>query len=118
MVVRRIVRLLGASPLIVGGFDALREPGGRPKALPKIGLPESPELVRVNGGVMFFGGIALVLGIKPKWTATALALSITATMLAGHQFWREEDPVALGQQRMQFMKNAAILGALLSEFID
>jgi putative oxidoreductase len=115
MLLRRVVRVLGASPLIVGGFDALLEPGGRPKALPNIKLPESPELVRLNGAVMFFGGLAFALGIKPKLVAIPLALSITATTLAGHQFWREEDPSALSQQRMQFLKNAAILAALLSE---
>ena len=114
---KMIVRGLVASPLIYGGYGSLKNPGGRPKALGKAGLPESSGLVRFNGGAMLTGGVAMTLGILPRLAALGLSISITAMTLVGHPFWKER-PETRGQHIMQFTKNLAILAGLINEIIS
>ena len=38
---------------------------------------------------------------------------VAGVTLAGHRFWGEEDPPARGEQTIQFLKNAAMMGGLL-----
>jgi uncharacterized membrane protein YphA (DoxX/SURF4 family) len=107
---------------ITGGLDAIRHPETKEtKAEPitgpiteALGLPdETSVLVRVNGGVQVVGGILLGLGIFTRTAAFALAASLIPTTLAGHRFWEETDPKSKATQRIQFLKNTAMLGGLL-----
>jgi uncharacterized membrane protein YphA (DoxX/SURF4 family) len=124
---RRLVRPLLASAFVVGGLDALRNPGARadkaatvgPQLAQKVGLPDDPEtLVKVNAGVMVVGGALLALGKAPRLASAALLGSLVPTTLAGHPFWQETDPQAREQQRKQFKKNAAMGGGLLLALLD
>ena len=42
-----------------------------------------------------------------------MAASLIPTTLAGHRFWEETDPKSKAAQRIQFLKNIAMLGGLL-----
>jgi uncharacterized membrane protein YphA (DoxX/SURF4 family) len=55
----------------------------------------------------------LALNRWPRLAALALAGSLIPTTIAGHRFWSEPDPSGRAAQRIQFMKNAAMLGGLL-----
>jgi uncharacterized membrane protein YphA (DoxX/SURF4 family) len=48
----------------------------------------------------------------------ALAGSLIPTTLAGHSYWKLEDPAAKKAQRIQFHKNMAMLGGLLLAVLD
>ena len=77
------------------------------------GLPDDNELlVRINGGVQILAGTTLLLGIKPRLSALALAGSLIPTTLAGHSFWEMEGGEAKAHQT-QFSKNLAAFGGLL-----
>ena len=69
--------------------------------------------MRANGLGMVVAGSALALGIKPKLSALALIGLLIPTTLAGHAFW-DEDPQAASRQRIQFLKNAGLIGGLLA----
>lgn len=125
--VRSVARLLTGSSFAILGYDALMTPGGRVdqasrtldairKAAP---LPEDDEmLVRVNGGVQAGAGVLLAIGRLPRLTALALAGSLIPTTVAGHPFWEVEDPAQRKAQRVQFLKNAAMLGGLMMVATD
>ena len=124
---RPAARLLTGSTYVLLGFDALREPGGRVdqaavvlaavrKVVP---LPADDELVvRGNAAVQVVGGALLALGVAPRLSALALAGSLVPTTLAGHSYWKLEDPQARKAQRIQFHKNLALLGGLLFIVLD
>lgn len=109
----RLGGLLMAGMFVKGGWDQLKEPGARPKAAAKLGLPNPDQMVRVNGGVMLVSGLMLALGIKPKVAAMLLVGSLVPTTLAGHRFWEIEDPQQRAQQTTHFLKNLGMLGGLL-----
>jgi len=124
---RPLGRVLTGSTYALLGFDALRAPGGRVDqagpvltAIRKVApLPEDDEmLVRVNAGVMVVAGSLLALGQAPRLSALALAGSLVPTTLAGHSYWKVEDPEARKQQRIQFHKNLAMIGGLLFIVLD
>ncbi len=106
-------RLALAGIFLKGGWDELTDPGIRPELAAKLGLPESKEMVRLNGAAMLTGGVALATGILPRAAATGLVVSLSAVTVAGHRFWDEEDPVQRGRQLGQFLKNLGIIGGLL-----
>ena len=122
----RLARSFIAPMFIADGFDVLRNPNDKAKAVEKVagqlsalGLPEDPvRLVRLNGAVQLAAGSLLAIGRVPRLASVALAASLVPTTLAGHRFWEETDPAAKADQRMQFLKNLAMLGGLLLAAMD
>ena len=124
---RMLARALTGSTYALLGYDALRTPGGRVdtaaptlavmrRALP---LPEDDELlVRGNALVQTVAGTTLAVGVLPRLSAVALLGSLVPTTMAGHAFWTLEDPKARAMQRVQFIKNAAMLGGLVYAALD
>jgi putative oxidoreductase len=124
---RPAARLLTGSTYVLLGFDALREPGGRVDqagevlaAIRKVApLPADDELVvRGNAAVQVAAGALLAMGRFPRLSALALAGSLVPTTLAGHSYWKIEDPAVRKIQRIQFHKNMAMLGGLLLAVLD
>lgn len=119
---RAAARFLTGTTYVLLGYDAARTPGGRvAMAEPTLDairtvvpLPRDNEmLVRANGTVQAVAGSLLALGAAPRLSGLALAGSMVPTTLAGHAFWKIEDPAARKLQRVQFCKNAAMIGGLL-----
>ena len=70
-------------------------------------------IVMVNGAAMLVAGVALACGVWPRLAAATLAGTIVPTTLAGHPYWRIEDPAARHQQRIHFFKNVGLFGGAL-----
>src|ERR1019366_2049771 len=108
---RPAARILPGSTYALLVFDALRAPGARvDQAAPMLAavreivpLPAGDALVvRGNAAAQVLGGTLLALGRAPRLSALVLAGSLIPTTLAGHAYWRIEDPAARKQQRIQF----------------
>jgi putative oxidoreductase len=106
-------RVLLALIFLRGGWAALVDPGGRIDTVALAGLPKPELAVRANGFVMVSGGGLLAVGIAPIPTVTLLALSLSATTLVGHAFWRFDQGPDRDRQIVQFLKNAGLLGGLV-----
>ncbi|MEV4627617.1 DoxX family protein [Micromonospora sp. NPDC049523] len=82
-------------------------------------LPTDPEtLVRVNGTVQLVGGLMLATGYFPRTAAAVLAGTLVPTTLAGHSYWREDDPTQRRRQRTELLKNLGLFGGLLLAAVD
>jgi uncharacterized membrane protein YphA (DoxX/SURF4 family) len=114
---RRLVsgygRALLAVMFVKGGFDTLRHPGYRPKAVARAGIPEPELMVTLNGLSMLTGGCMLALGISPRLAALGLIAAIIPTTYVGHPFWAMENDADRRQQQIHFLKNLGLLGGLL-----
>ncbi len=124
---RMIARPMMASMFVTGSLDALRHPDAKvpaaEKVAPKLAAPlrlptDVATLVRINGGIQLGAGALLALNRLPRLAATALALSLVPTTLAGHRFWEETDKQPRAQQQIHFLKNLAMLGGLLLAATD
>jgi putative oxidoreductase len=124
---RPAARVLTGSTYVLLGLDAVRAPGARvEQAGPvlaamrkRVPLPANDELlVRGNAAVQVAAGALLAAGIAPRLSALALAGSLIPTTLAGHSYWKVEDPAARKMQRIQFHKNLAMIGGLLFAALD
>ena len=102
-----------AGVFVAGGWDAFRDPGGRPSKAASLGIPMPKAAVRANGLAMAAGGVALGAGVLRRAAATGLICSLIPTTFAGHAFWKEKDPAVRAQQRTQFLKNFGLIGGLL-----
>lgn len=116
-----LTRTLVAPLFLSGGLSSVRNPEAKAAAakstsehLTKMGLPIDPiTLVRMNGVLQLGAGLLLVCGKVPRLASAALAASLVPTTFAGHRFWEESDPQLRSTQKIQFMKNFAILGGLV-----
>ena len=124
---RTFIRPLLAGTFVAGGIKTFRDPVRVAPAAERIGvpiakrlgLPTDPEtLVKINAGVQVGAGALLALGLFPRAAAATLAASLLPTTLAGHPFWEETEPAKREGQRLQFLKNASILGGLLAAAVD
>ncbi|MDP9831607.1 DoxX family protein [Trueperella abortisuis] len=114
-----IGHMMMAPIFVLGGFGAMKEPGGRigltKDLMDKTGITVDEQqaelMVKANGAAMIGAGAALGLGIFPRAAALALIGSLIPTTVAGHAFW-EEEGAARDRQRIQFFKNLAIVGGL------
>lgn len=76
------------------------------------GLPLPEVLTALVIAVEITGGLALVFGWRVGEAALALALFCIPATLLFHAFW-SVDAAAFGDQLNHFLKNVAIVGALL-----
>ena len=117
-----------AGVFIASGLDVLANPQPRAKAAKGVVdlvasvVPFAPadpvDAVRLNAAVHLGAGVLLAAGVMSRLAATALAVSMVPTTVAGHPFWEIDDPVKRVQQRTQFLKNLGILGGLLVVAFD
>lgn len=111
---RRVAYVTAGIPFVILGYQSLAEPGGRVQAAAGLGLKDPENAVKINGAAMVVGGAALAAGILPRLCAAGLAAALIPTTLAGHAFWKHEDPAVRGAQRTQLLKNSTMFGGLLA----
>ena len=76
------------------------------------GVPSAQILAPLGAAVEFAAALALILGVRTRFAAAALAVFTVVATLIAHRFW--DFPSAPDQrlQTIQFMKNLAIFGGL------
>ena len=132
--IRLIARPMLASVFFVGAASALKNaPKLAPKAsrvtekvvplaqrvAPRAPIPTDPvTIVRANAVVQIAAAGALATGRMPRLSSTVLAVSLLPTTVAGHAFWREQDPAVKATQRLNFFKGVSLVGGLLIAGVD
>ena len=77
------------------------------------GVPEPKAAVFISGVLLMLGGLGVVFGVAPEASLTLLIVFLVPVSFKMHAFWKETDPNARMMDRVQFMKNMALVGALL-----
>ena len=76
------------------------------------GAPTPTWLGYLIAAIEFFGGLAILLGVKTRWVAWALVAWAIVVTYFGHPFWGMEGQ-ARGANMSNFYKNLAIIGGFL-----
>jgi putative oxidoreductase len=105
-------RILLGGIFVLSGWGKLMGLSAFAATLEKNGVPAPQVLAVVGAAVEFFGGLAVVLGLRPQLAALLLIAFVIVATLVSHRFWDFEGAAA-ATQRLQFMKNCAIAGGLL-----
>ena len=73
-----------------------------------------PKLaIAISGVLLLVGGLGIITGLYVWWAILALVVFLVPVTFIMHNFWADTDPQAKMSNRGQFMKNMALLGALL-----
>jgi uncharacterized membrane protein YphA (DoxX/SURF4 family) len=75
-------------------------------------LPEAA--VTATGIALTLGGASLLLGVKPRLGAAAVAGFLIGVSPVMHDFWRVQDPEKRQSEMINFSKNTALLGSALA----
>ncbi|MBI4118469.1 MAG: DoxX family protein [Parcubacteria group bacterium] len=76
-------------------------------------VPIAPVSVPLASFLIVVGGAGVLLGVYPEWSLLALAVFMIPVTLYMHPFWKVTDPNERRISRIQFLKNVALLGAIL-----
>lgn len=77
------------------------------------GVPKPRFFVATTGGMLIFGGLAVVVGIVQVIAAGTLVVFFVVVTPIMHDFWTIPDPTEQQQEMIHFLKNATMLGAVL-----
>lgn len=106
-------RVLLGGFFLYNGVNHLRNLDALTGYAGSVGIP-APRLATAGTGVlMLLGGAGVLLGAYPEIALGLLVLFLVPTSFLMHAFWSVEDPQQRGAQRVQFLKNVAVLGAVL-----
>jgi putative oxidoreductase len=108
-------RILLSAIFITSGFAKLSDPAGAVGYMNGVGIPNADILVYVAGSAELLGGLSLLVGFLARLGAFGLVLTLIPIQYYFHSFWNMEGAEAKTQM-VQFMKNLAIMGGLLTVF--
>ncbi|PIQ68050.1 MAG: DoxX family protein [Candidatus Taylorbacteria bacterium CG11_big_fil_rev_8_21_14_0_20_46_11] len=77
------------------------------------GVPSPRSAVFVGGVLLLLGGLGVVFGIAPEASLAVLLIFLVPVTFKMHAFWKEVDQNKKMMERIAFMKNVALIGALL-----
>ena len=110
----RLGRALFGGVLAFMALDNLRNLDERIGYAQSKGAPRPDVTVPGVSAGLLLGSLGLVLWRLPSLAAAAVASFFVGVTPVMHDFWEVEDPEQKQQQVINFMKNAALLGAALA----
>lgn len=105
-------RLAISAIYIPSGFSKLAHLESFAQSLGRRDVPGGEATAVLAAAVEFFGGLAIAIGFRARWTGLLMALFTMVAALVSHPFWEFQD-AARATQYVQFMKNLAIAGGFL-----
>ncbi len=80
------------------------------------GVP-APKLAILGSGVLLLiGGLSILTGLRQGLGLIAVIIFLIPVSLTMHAFWKDTDPMQKMNNRINFMKNMALIGAALMLF--
>ena len=112
-----IGRLALGAIFVESGFGKLTNIAAFAATLASRGVPASTTWATIGACVEFFGGLAIVLGVKTRYASVLMLLFVIVATGISHRFW-ELAEAARRAQEVQFFKNLSIIGAFVLLFVS
>ncbi len=77
------------------------------------GTPAPRAAVAGTGVLVFLGGLSILVGFLPLVGIALLIIFLLGVSFQMHTFWKVREPGTRAMEKINFMKNMALLGALL-----
>ncbi len=114
MVLFIIGRVLLGGYFVYNAFLHFKQLAGYTGYAQSKGVPYPKAAVITTGVMLAIGGLSIISGFFIVLGMWLLVLFLIPTTFMMHKFWTMTDPQARGMEQIGFMKNMAIVGALLS----
>lgn len=76
-------------------------------------VPNPSLAVYGSGFLLLLGGIGIVFNMYVLWSLILLVVFLVPVTFTMHPFWKVNDPMMRMNSKINFMKNIALLGAVL-----
>ena len=107
-------RFLFGGFFLYSGINHFRQREAMTQYVKSKNVPTPDVAVMATGAALTIGGASLLLGIKPKLGAAAVAGFLAGVSPIMHDFWTQQDPQQHQMEMIQFSKNMALLGGALA----
>ena len=77
------------------------------------GVPLAMSAILGTGLLLALGGLSVLVGYAPRAGLALLTVFLVGVTPKMHDFWNTKDPMARMGDRVNFLKNIALLGAVL-----
>lgn len=106
-------RILYGGFFIVGGINHFTHLGMMSGFVASKGVPAGKLAIIVSGLLIIIGGLCIVLGCRPEIGVLCIIVFLVPVTFMMHAYWQETDQMQQINQRVNFQKNLALLGAAL-----
>ena len=110
-------RILFGGYFLMGAFNHFAHVGMLSGYAHSKGVPAPKLAVIVSGLLLLIGGLSVLFGLYPTIGALALLLFLLPVTFMMHAYWKVQDPQMQMGERINFMKNLALVGAALLLFV-
>lgn len=107
-------RLIFGGFFLYNGIHHLKERKTLGQYAQSKNVPKPEAMVAATGVALIAGGASILLGVKPKFGAAAIAGFLLGVSPVMHDFWKAEDPAQRMNDMINFTKNLALLGGALA----
>ena len=107
-------RLIFGGFFVYNGINHLKERKSLAQYAQSKDVPQAEAAVVASGVALIAGGTSILLGVKPKYGAAAIAGFLLGVSPVMHNFWKVEDPAQRMNDMINFSKNLALLGGALA----
>lgn len=80
-------------------------------------IPAPREMVYISGILLLLGGFSVVFGKMLGLGLLILIVFMLVVTFMTHRFWEAKEPMDKMNEKISFMKNIAITGALIMLFV-
>jgi len=77
------------------------------------GIPMPALSLTVGSLMLILGGAGILLGTLIAWSVAALIIFLIVASVSMHAYWKDTDPMQKMGNQINFLKNMALIGALL-----
>ena len=106
-------RILYGGFFIVGGLNHFSHLGMMSGFVASKGVPAGKVAIIISGLLIIIGGASIVLGCRPEIGVLCIVVFLVHVTFMMHAYWQEADAMQQMNQRVNFQKNLALLGAAL-----
>jgi putative oxidoreductase len=109
-----IGRLVFGGFFLYNGINHLKERKSLGQFAGSKNVPMPEVAVAATGVALIAGGASILLGVKPRLGAAAIAGFLVGVSPVMHNFWSVQDPNQRMNEMVHFSKNMALLGSALA----
>jgi putative oxidoreductase len=106
-------RIIFGAYFLISGFNHFSNEQAMTGYAKSKGVTSSRLAVLGTGALLVLGGLGFILNMYLQISVILLLVFLIPTTFIMHDFWNVKDPMHKMGERVNFMKNIALIGALM-----